>query len=118
MAIVKKRLKLSKEKYYEKHLLIINHLLPIQMTPKEAEVLSAFMSLEGDIMKDPFGTSGRKIVRQRLKISAGGLGNYLRDLKEKEFILTGEDGSLYIFPLLIPDKKMQGYQFKLEIDEL
>ena len=85
------------------------------MTPKEAEVLAIFMALEGDISSDPFGTSGRKIVRNKMNISSGGLGNYLRDLKDKGFILTKVDGELYILPILIPQDKEQGYQFKLEI---
>ncbi len=118
MNIFKKALKLNKEEFYIKHLLIINPMLPIQMTPKEAEVLAAFMSLEGDIARDPFGTSGRKIVRQRLGISAGGLGNYLRDLKIKNCILVREDESLLILPTLVPkDRKLQGYQFVLEMIE-
>jgi DNA-binding MarR family transcriptional regulator len=118
MNIIRKILRLNKEEYYKKHLLIINHLLPIQMTPKEAEVLAAFMSLEGDIANDPFGTSGRKIVKNKLGISAGGLGNYLDQLKKKEFILTRDDSSLYILPILIPDRDIQGYQFKLENNEV
>ena len=116
MEIIKKALRLSREDYYKKHLLIINHILPVQMTPKEAEVLAAFMSLQGDIAKDPFGTSGRKIVREKLGISAGGLGNYLDQLKSKKFIY-GEDRDLKILSILIPKDKVQGYQFKLEVDE-
>lgn len=116
MNIIRKTLKLSKEEFYQKHLLIINHILPIQMTPKEAEVLAAFMSLEGDIARDPFGTSGRKLVRDRLNISAGGLGNYLDQLKKKGFIIVdGRDMS--ILPILIPQRSTQGYQFKLEIND-
>ena len=87
MKIIRKTLKLTREEYFKKHLFLINHILPIQMTLKEVEVLAAFMSLEGDIAKDPFGTSGRKIVRTRIGISAGGLGNYLDQLKKKSFIL-------------------------------
>lgn len=117
MNIIKKVLKLDKEEYYKKHLLIINHILPVQMTPKEAEVLAAFMSLEGDIAKDPFGTSGRKLVRQKLGISAGGLGNYLDQLKKKSFIVEKER-VLTILPLLIPERNFQGYQFKLEVNEI
>ena len=116
MEIIKKALRLSREDYYKKHLLIINHILPVQMTPKEAEVLAAFMSLQGDIAKDPFGTSGRKIVREKLGISAGVLGNYLDQLKSKKFIYV-EDRDLKILPILIPKDKVQGYQFKLEVDE-
>lgn len=117
MNIIRKILKLDKKEYYEKHLLIINHILPVQMTPKEAEVLAAFMSLEGDIAKDPFGTSGRKIVRENVNISAGGLGNYLDQFKKKELVIE-KDGTLSILPILIPDRKMQGYQFKLEVNEV
>ena len=116
MNIIKKSLKLNKTDYYTKHLLIINHILPIQMTPKEAEVLAAFMSLEGDLAKDPFSTTGRKIVRQRIGISAGGLGNYLNQLEQKGFIIA-EDKSFVILPILIPENKVQGYQFKLEVNE-
>ena len=117
MNIIKKALILDKEEYYQKHLFLINHILPVQMTHKETEVLAAFMSLEGDIAKEPFGTSGRKMVRRKIGISAGGLGNYLDQLKKKGFII-GSPKELTILPILIPDTKVQGYQFKLEIDEL
>jgi hypothetical protein len=116
MEIIKKALQLNREEYYKKHLLLINHILPIQMTPKEAEVLAAFMSLQGDISREPFGTSGRKIVREKLGISAGGLGNYLEQLKNKKFIY-GDEKNIKILPILIPNEKVQGYQFKLEINE-
>lgn len=118
MSIITKTLQLNKEDFYKKHLLIINHILPVQMTNKEAEVLAAFISLEGDLAKDPFGTTGRKIVRERLKIQPGGLGNYLEQLKTKKFILEDkETKELKILPLLIPSKQKQFYQFKLEINE-
>lgn len=116
MEIIRKALKLSREEYYKKHLFLINHILPIQMTPREAEVLATFMSLEGDIARDPFGTSGRKIVREKLGISAGGLGNYLEQLKSKGFIIDNNK-ELSILAILIPEKKVQGYQFKLEVNE-
>ena len=91
MKIIRKALKLSKEDYYAKHLLIINPILPKQLTPKEAETLAAFMALEGDLATMPFSTTGRSIVRKKMGISAGGLGNYLRDLKEKGFIYEEND---------------------------
>ena len=59
MAIIRKALKLKKEEYFKKHLLIINHILPVQMTNKEAEVLAAFMSLAGELANYLFSTSGR-----------------------------------------------------------
>lgn len=113
MSIIRKTLKLSKDEYYKKHLLIINHILPVQMTPKEAEVLAAFMSLEGELAEVPFSTTGRRIVRRKLGISAGGLGNYLDKLKKKNFILeSGND--LKILPILIPERNSQGYEFRLQ----
>lgn len=117
MSTIRKLLKLSKEEYYTKHLLIINHILPVQMTPKEAEVLASFMALEGDLAKDPFSTTGRKIVRDKVGISAGGLGNYLDQLKGKNFIIE-TDGVLRILPILVPNRKEQLYQFKLEVNEV
>lgn len=116
MNIIKKALVLSREDYYKKHLLIINYILPVHMTTKEAEVLAAFMSLRGDIQQDPFGTSGRKLVREKVNISAGGLGNYLDQLKNKGFIYE-DNNKLHIAPKLIPDDKEQGYQFKLISNE-
>ena len=117
MAIIRKALKLKKEEYFKKHLLIINHILPVQMTNKEAEVLAAFMSLEGELANDPFSTSGRKIVMRKLNIKPGGLGNYLDTFKKKQFVLENSDKELRIIPILIPSKTEQFYQFKLEIDE-
>ena len=118
MAIIRKALKLKKEEYFKKHLLIINHILPIQMTNKEAEVLAAFMSLEGELASDPFSTSGRKIVMRKLNIKPGGLGNYLDAFKRKGFVLENKiSKDLRIIPILIPSKSEQFYQFKLEIDE-
>ena len=117
MAIIRKALKLKKEDYHKKHLLIINNLLPIQMTNKEAEVLAAFMSLEGDLSNDPFSTSGRKIVMKKLNIKPGGLGNYLDAFKKKQFVLEKENKELQVIPILIPSKTEQFYQFKLQVDE-
>lgn len=118
MKIIKKSLTLNKFEYYKKHLALINVLLPVQLTNKEVEVLSCFMSLEGDLEKDPFSTTGRKIVKERLNLSYGGLGNYLDQLKSKNFILENkETGKLYILPILIPDKKVQLYQFKINYNE-
>lgn len=115
--MIKKILKLSKEDYYKKHLLLINPLLPEHLTTKEAEVLAAFISLEGDIAKDPFGPTGRKIVMEKCSIKPGGLGNYLRALESKKFIIADEKLKFKILPMLIPDPKSQIYQFKLEINE-
>ena len=112
MEIIKKQLKLPKNEYYVRHLSIVNVFLPESLTPKEIEVVASFMSLEGDIALDRFGTSARRIVMSSLKLSPGGLGNYLDSLQKKGFIKK-ENGSFTILPILHPGKQEQGYMFKL-----
>lgn len=115
MKIIARELKtLSEEEYYKKHLQIINPLLPKQLTQKELEVLAGFMALDGDIVKkDRFGTTARKIIKDRLSLSDGGLGNYLKALKEKSFIFKNEFNVLEAQSMLFPEKDWQGYQFKI-----
>ena len=84
--MIRKELALTRDKYYMKHLSIINPLLPVSLTPKEIEVLAAFMALKGDIANDRFGTTARKLVMDKLSLSLSGLGNYLKSLKDKRFI--------------------------------
>jgi len=115
MEIITKQLTLDTHSYYVKHISIVNVFLPKKLTPKEIEVLASFMSLEGDIARDRFGTSARKMVKEELKLSSGGLGNYLRDLKLSGFI-SNVNGKLSILPILYPENKMQGYMFKLYKD--
>jgi DNA-binding MarR family transcriptional regulator len=113
---IRKQLILGKKDFYTKHLNIISNFLPVEFTPKEIDVVASFMSLEGDIAKDRFGTSARKIVREELGISPGGLGNYLRSLKKKNLIVD-VDGTTKIQPLLSPATSQQMYMFKLVKDE-
>ena len=106
--VIKKVLTLNQQDYYTKHLEIINCFLPVTMTPKEIEVLANFMSLQGDISNDRFGSTARKIVMQKMNLSLAGISNYMKSLKTKGFI-TGNS----ILPILFPDTKEQNYQFKL-----
>lgn len=116
MKTITKKLTLPKESYFETHLNLINCLLPVKLTPKEIIVLARFMCLEGDIANDMFGTSARKIIMGQLKLSPGGLGNYLKLFRDKGFIIEREDTTV-ILPILIPEKTEQLYTFKLEVDE-
>jgi DNA-binding MarR family transcriptional regulator len=106
--ILRKQLRLKRQGYYEVHLQLVNALLPVKLTPKEVEVLAAFMSLDGDIGRDRFGTTARKMIKEKLGLSDGGLGNYLKALKEKGFVKDGE-----VNKLLGADEKEQVYIFKL-----
>jgi hypothetical protein len=109
---------LSKEDYYRKHLEIINPFLPVPLTEKKINVLAAFMSLEGDIVKDDrFSTSARKLVRKKHSLSHGNLGNYLKDYKEKNLIYIPEGKTGYeIRPYLFPEMVIQGYKFQITRD--
>lgn len=119
MGIIKKIISVPREEYFIRHLAIINPMLPITLTPKEIEVLGSFMSLKGDIVEqDRFGTTCRKIVKERLNLSDGGIGNYIKALKEKGFIYMGEDNKLKIQEVLLADENNQSYLFKIvEEDE-
>lgn len=114
MKIIQKGLLLEGEKYYEKHLEIINPFLPVQFTNMEIKVLALFMSFEGEVAKeDRFGTSLRKMAMNKLKIEAPGLSNYITALKKKGAIVTQLNGTLDILPLLLSEDREQFYQFKL-----
>lgn len=113
MNTLKKQLKLPKTQYYTKHLTIVNIFLPVQLTPKEIEVLAAFMSLEGDIADQRFGTSARKMVMAQLGVKPGGLGNYLKSLQSKGFLIKEETQKFKILPMLHPTPTTQNYMFQL-----
>lgn len=114
MGIIKKIITVPREGYFIQHLSIINSMLPISLTPKEIEVLGSFMSIKGDMVEqDRFGTTCRKIVKERLNLSDGGLGNYIKALKDKGFIYVGEDDKLYIREVLMADENNQSYLFKI-----
>ncbi len=115
MVLIRKTLSLGKNEYYETHLLIINGVLParLKLTPMEVKVLAAFMALEGDVINtDRFCTSARKIVKNKLDLSDGGLGNYIKSFREKRIIVKQGEIEV-IIPLLIPEADQQEYNFKL-----
>lgn len=115
MKIIQKGiLGLKDAQYYIYHLSIINPFLPIELTPKEREVLGTFMSFKGELaVKDRFGTSFRKEVKNMLAISDGGLSNHLSALKNKGAIKEDLNGTIQIASILLPEEKQQFYQFKI-----
>ena len=113
MKTIKKQLKLPKNDYYTKHLSIVNVFLPVSLTPKEIEVLASFMSLEGDIANERFGTTARKMVMRELGVKPGGLGNYLKSLQGKGFLIKDEVEKFKIHSMLYPELTTQNYMFQL-----
>jgi DNA-binding transcriptional ArsR family regulator len=105
---------LSGPQYYIQHLGIINPFLPVELTPKEREVLGNFMAFKGEVAeRNRFSTVFRKEVKRALKMSDGGLSNHLTSLKNKGAIKEELDGSITIASILLPEDKQQFYQFKI-----
>jgi hypothetical protein len=115
MRIIQKSiLQLKGAEYYIYHLSIINPFLPVELTPKEREVLGTFMSFKGELAeKDRFGTTFRKEVKSMLSMSDGGLSNHISSLKSKGAIKEDLQGIVQIAPILLPEEKQQNYQFKI-----
>ena len=115
MKIIQKSiLQLKSAEYYIYHLSIINPFLPVELTPKEREVLGTFMSFKGELaQQDRFGTSFRKAVKSMLSMSDGGLSNHISSLKSKGAIQEDLQGIMQIAPILIPEERQQFYQFKI-----
>lgn len=116
-SIIAIEVELSAKEYYQTHLSITNIFIPIKATAKEIEVLASFMSLEGDISDDRFGTTARKMVKEKLGISDAGLSNYLKALINKGFLI--QDGrNLHLNQLLVAMPTQQDYQFRLVNKEI
>lgn len=114
MKIIQKVIKTpDNDTYYLKHLQIVNQIIPNPMSQKELEVLSKFMALTGDLTRNRFSTTGRKIVMEKLDLSPGGLGNYLKSLEEKGLIYKNDFHAFEIKEFLLPESNNQGYQFKI-----
>lgn len=115
MKIIQKTLILEKKEYYEKHLELINPLIPAPLVNMEIKVLALFMSLEGDLVEENrFNTQARKFVCKELNISNSGLSNYLGTLESKGSILKNLAGNFEIVNLMKAENELQFYQFKLQ----
>ena len=106
--VIKKVLKLDRLSYYVTHLQIINPLLPEHLTQKEIEFLAHFMSFNGTIASDRFGTTARNMVKTNMGISNAGVSNYMRSLIDKGFVKDNK-----ILSILFPEVGSQEYEFKL-----
>ncbi len=109
---ISKEVKLTSRDYFKRHFELIDAFLPVKLTSKEQDVLAAFLSLKGDLYDDMFSALSRKKVMEQLNLSSGGLGNYIKQLKDKGAI-TRKQGRTFIIPQLVPDLKEQSYYFKL-----
>lgn len=110
---IQKVSKLNKVAYYATHLAIINAFLPVKLTEREMQVIARVMSFEGEMAQDKFGTSARKILKTDLSMSDGGLGNFLKSMRDKRVIRENPEGKLDIHPILRNNPIEQVYNFKL-----
>ena len=113
MQEIKKALLLDKKDYFETHLSLVNCVLPKKMTPKEIEVLAAFMCLEGRYAGYRFSTPSRKQVMLACGMTPQSMSNHIKSLKDKGFLI--ENGMVEILPLLIPEKNQQDYRIRLRL---
>lgn len=111
-----KKLVLPNIQYFTIHLNIVNALLPAnrKMVKREIELLANFMSLSGDLVEnDRFCTSARKIVKESMNISDGGMGNLLKSLRDKGNIIN-DNNKYKILSILIPENS-ESQAYKIEI---
>ena len=92
MKRVKKEV-LKRSDFYPKYLKLINVILPDPLTQREIDVLSAFMSLRGDLVElDRFGTQARMVVRKRLGFKThSNLDNYIKYFKDKGVLVSNPE---------------------------
>ena len=108
-----KTLKLNRLDYYITHLKIINSIVSFELTDKEINVLAHFLSMEGDIRKDLFGSTSRKLVREQCNITLSGLTNYLNSLQVKRCVIRDELGNLRLHALIDINSTTHTYNLTL-----
>jgi hypothetical protein len=112
--VFKQSYTLKNKEYYELNLAILNVFLPVDLTKKEIEFLSHFMSIDNPLAEmDRFNSAFKKIVRREMKISDGGMTNYMTSLKKKNIIKESDSGILYIIPSIFPDKEEVNFNIKI-----
>lgn len=120
MGIIKEELKMNtKFDYYRVHFGISNFLLEsrgrVTLTEKEIEVLANFLGEDPVLTEDyMFNSIVRKRVMERMKLSPGGLGNHLKQLVIKGFLIRDSiSNRLKVNKKLLPAGEFQGYMIKL-----
>ena len=118
MKTLKKSFNLDKKEYLTKHFQLLSAISGVELTDKEVEVLTSFLSLDERIIEeDVFNSVARKLVLEQLNISHGSLSNYIKSLVNKKFIIKNEiTGSIKLNPTIIPDKVLQSYEIKIELN--
>jgi len=120
MEILSKTITLdNKEDFLKMHFSIINPVFPVQLSIKEIEILAAFLALDEKLIEDEvFNTLTRKKVMEDKKLQAGGLGNHLKSMIDKKFLLKKPiTNKIYVNPFCLPEKVKQEYSYKIVLKE-
>lgn len=120
MQVITNVIKVNNYDYYIKYLEIMNIILPDDKFPdklssKEIEVLAAFMYQDKNLIEDDmFNGVVRKKVMDKLNLKPGGLGNHLKSMIEKKFLMKNDiTKKITVKSFLIPENNNQGYRLKL-----
>lgn len=105
--------------FCKQHLLIVNAFLDDnRMTTKEIEVLAEFMAFDSAYTKNTmFNSYVRKEVREKLGMTAGGIGNHLKALLDKKCLFKNPKTKEISLNPAFKLGNTQGYQFKITLDE-
>lgn len=92
------------QSYVNMYIRLISDLIPGEdITPREIELLSAFLSFRGKVAEeDRFSSSFRKAARRMLQMGSSQMTNIINDLTKKGIIMKNEYGDLYVDPIYIP----------------
>lgn len=117
MQVITQIVKVSNYDYYIKHLQVLNIIVPTKelLTQKEIEVLAAFMCQDKNLIEeDMFNGVVRKKVMTQLNLKPGGLGNHLKAMIDKKFLIKNElTKRITIKNFLKSVDNHQGYRIKL-----
>jgi DNA-binding MarR family transcriptional regulator len=116
MQIITKVLKVDSYEYYIKYLEILSTMIPLEkLTSKEIEVLAAFLSQDKSLIdEDMFNGVVRKRVMDKMDLKPGGLGNHLKSMIEKKYLMKNDiTKRITVKPFLIPEDNHQGFRIKL-----
>ncbi len=121
MQVITQIVKVNSYDYYVKHLQVLNVIAPIKetLTQKEIEVLAAFMYQDKNLIEEDMfnGVVRKKVMAKLGGMKPGGLGNHLKSMIEKEFLVKNEiTKKIKVKSFLIPEDNHQGFRIKLMKD--
>jgi hypothetical protein len=92
----------------------------LDLSNKERMVLGEFMKIQSYLRStgdtsSPFSTTYRKKVKDSLKMSAHSINNYIKVFRTKK-VVVGEEGSLEIVQVIIPEIENNKYKLTFTFD--